>query len=120
MHLFTHVLHSWGRGIAWCKDEWAAHRWYFLAALTVILLSSLLTLVCGILMVINHPPPVSVWVMIGLFTVLAMWLRGLSGSDSADFADCGVLACEAGEQYQPGEDCVPFQSKSNHAPHVES
>jgi hypothetical protein len=65
----------------------AAGGWVFVALLAVAVFFTVLTGVCGILVVVNYPPPVGFWMLMGVYALAELWRWRMLANEGLDTAD---------------------------------
>lgn len=87
-----------GRRWRWIRDGWAANRWLFATVCTGAVVCGLCAWVGGIIMLVNHPPPIAVWLLAGAYALVEWWRRHASPNE-ADTDDLDVI--DAGWEFEP-------------------
>ncbi len=82
----------------WVHDGWEADRWLFVAICLGAASCALSVCVGGIVVLVNDPPPVAVWVLAGACAALELW-RHHACRDEFDSDDLAVV--DAGWEFEP-------------------
>lgn len=75
-----------GDRFLWVRDGWVADRWPFVFVCTVTASCMISVWVGGVVVVLNHQPPLGVWILGSAYVLTQVWRRHIS-HDKVDAAD---------------------------------